>query len=95
MSANEGTLDAVVPVAAHMPGGGLASISLMLAVRSLLDVVEALVDVLWRRVLVGESGVLGPRMPSGCGNGTGVDIEFGGAMFASERRGGSDCTSYG
>jgi hypothetical protein len=46
MSANDGTLDAVVPVAAHMPGGGLASISLMLAVRSLLEVVEALVDVL-------------------------------------------------
>jgi hypothetical protein len=89
ISASEGALDTVVPVAAHIPGGGLASINLMLAVRILLDVVEALVDVLLRRVFEGESGGLEPesglRTPGGCGNGTGVDIEFGVAMFASER----------
>ena len=46
-----------LPVAAHMPGGGLASMSLMLAVRMRLEaeIVEALVEVLERRVgVVGE-----------------------------------------
>jgi hypothetical protein len=46
MSASEGALDAVAPVAAHMPGGGLASMSFMLAVRILFEAVEAVVDVL-------------------------------------------------
>jgi len=57
MSFNEGAFDAVAPVAAHIPGGGFASMSFMLAVRILfeVDVAEALVDVLWRRVSVGES----------------------------------------
>jgi hypothetical protein len=90
MSASEGALDAVVPVAAHIPGGGLASMSFMLAVRILFEVVEALVDVLWRRVAVavavGESGgvalALGSRTPGGCGKGTGVEVEFEGAMLA-------------
>lgn len=45
MSAIEGAFDAVEPVAAHIPGGGFASISLMLAVRTLLDIFEALVEV--------------------------------------------------
>jgi hypothetical protein len=88
MSASEGALDAVAPVAAHIPGGGLASMSFMLAVRILFEVVEAFVDVLWRRVAVavGESGgvalALGSRTPGGCGKGTGVEVEFEGAMLA-------------
>lgn len=81
MSASDGALDAVVPVAAHIPGGGLASINLILAVRILFDAVEAMVDVLSRRVFDGESGVLAvalvSRMPSGCGKGTGVGVELG------------------
>jgi hypothetical protein len=89
MSTREGAFEAVVPVAAHIPGGGFASISFRLAVRTLLEMMEALVDVLLRRVLLGESGgvtlELGSRMPFGCGNGTGVGVDFEGAMFASER----------
>lgn len=81
MSASDGALEAVVPVAAHIPGGGFASISFILAVRILLDTVEALVDVLSRRVLEGVSGglalALGLRMASGCGKGTGVGVELG------------------
>jgi pimeloyl-ACP methyl ester carboxylesterase len=88
ISASDGAFDAVLPVAAHMPGGGLASINFRLAVRILFEAVEAFVDVLCRRVLEGESGggvvafELASRIPAGCGKGTGVEIEFGGAMFA-------------
>jgi hypothetical protein len=97
MSASDGALDAVLPVAAHIPGGGLASISFMLAVRIRFEVVDAIVDVLCRRALEGEPGglalVLGSRIPAGCGKGTGVDMEFEGTMFAGERLCKSDCTS--
>jgi hypothetical protein len=96
MSASDGALDAVLPVAAHIPGGGLASISFMLAVRIRFEAVDAIVDVLCRRVLEGESGGLalesGSRIPAGCGKGTGVEMEFGGAMFAGERLYKSDRT---
>lgn len=98
MSASEGARDTFVAVAAHIPGGGLASIILMLAVRILLEAVDALVDVLLRRVFEGESGGLepesGPGTPGGCGNGTGVDIEFGVAMFASEWSFVRECTTF-
>jgi hypothetical protein len=87
-----------VPVAAHMPGGGLASISFMLAVRTLFEIAEALVDVRWRRALPGESGgvalELGLLMPFGCGKGTGVGVEFEDAMFACKRLCRGDCTSF-
>lgn len=56
MSESDGALDAVVPVAAHIPGGGLASINFILAARILLEVDETVVEVL-RRV-VGDSGVV-------------------------------------
>lgn len=83
MSESDGALDAVEPVAAHMPGGGVASMIFMLAARSLLEAVEALVDVL--RLEVGESAVgldaSGSRVPWGCGKGTGVDTLSG--LFAS------------
>jgi len=82
MSVSVGAFDAVAPVAAHMPGGGDASSSLIPAERILLEV-EALVEVL-RRVDV----AVGSRIPSGCGKGTGVatlllgsDLEVGVAMF--------------
>lgn len=69
MSISDGALDAFAPVAAHMPGGGLASMSFRLAVRILFEAIEALVDVLLRRVPVGESVglvvALGLRMASG------------------------------
>ena len=39
MSASDGALIAVVPVAAHIPGGGLASIKVILAARILLATV--------------------------------------------------------
>jgi hypothetical protein len=98
MSASDGALDAVLPVAAHMPGGGLASINFRLAVRILFEAVDAFVDVLCRRALEGESGgialELGSRTPAGCGKGTGVEIESGGAMSAGERLSWSDCTSF-
>lgn len=78
MSDSDGALDAVVPVAAHIPGGGVASISLMLAARNRLEAVEAVVDVLWRVSVVGDSveGLdgSGSRSPSGRGKGTGVDV---------------------
>lgn len=45
MSTSEGAFEATLPVAAHMPGGGFASMSFMLALRILLDAEEALVDV--------------------------------------------------
>lgn len=59
ISARVGAFDATLPVAAHMPGGGDASMSFMLAVRIRLDAeaVEALVDVRERRAVVGEFGV--------------------------------------
>lgn len=55
ISASEGALDATLPVAAHIPAGGVASMSFMLAVRMRLEVevVDALVEVRARRV-VGE-----------------------------------------
>jgi hypothetical protein len=97
MSTREGAFEAVVPVAAHIPGGGFASISFRLAVRTLLEIIEALVDVLLRRVLLGESGGVtlefGSRMPLGCGNGTGVGISFEEVIFASERLRRGDSTS--
>jgi hypothetical protein len=86
MSANDGAFDAVAPVAAHIPGGGLASMSFRLAVRILFEAIEAPVDVLLRRVPVGEAVglvlALGLRMLSGCGKGTGVDVELDDAMTA-------------
>jgi hypothetical protein len=97
MSAIVGALDTVLPVAAKKPGGGLASINLILAVRILFDAVDAFVDVLCRRVLEGESGGVfesASRIPAGCGKGTGVEIEFMGAIFAGESPSWSDCTSF-
>jgi hypothetical protein len=76
MSVIEGAFDAVAPVAAHMPGGGFTSISLPVAVRILFDTVETFVDVRPRVFVEDDSavglGAFGLRMPSGCGNGTGV-----------------------
>ena len=69
MSFSDGAFEAALPVAAHMPGGGSASINLMLAVRMRLDAVELLVDVRGRCFPFGPS-----RRVSGCGNGTGVEI---------------------
>jgi len=67
MSVIEGALAAVVPAAAHMPGGGFTSINLPVAVRILLETMEALVEV--RSRVLGDSAVglaaLGLRMPSG------------------------------
>jgi hypothetical protein len=75
MSASEGALEATLPVAAHMPGGGFASMSFMLAVRILLDAVEVLVPVRPRCFV---EGVAAPSelvwRSSGHGNGTGVDM---------------------
>ncbi len=68
MSNKEGAFEATLPVAAHMPGGGSASMSLMLALLILLDADEALVEVRVRCLLFGPS-----CKPWGCGNGTGVD----------------------
>jgi hypothetical protein len=69
MSDSEGALAAVVPVAAHMPGGGFTSISFPVAVRILFETVEALVEVRSRVVAEGDSTVgldaLGLRRPSG------------------------------
>jgi hypothetical protein len=83
MSTSEGAFETVLPVAAHMPGGGSASISFMLALRILLDAEDALVDVRARCLPFGASS-----RPSGCGKGTGVETvagevecEFGAAMF--------------
>ena len=71
MSDSDGAFEAVVPVAAHMPGGGFTSMSLPVAVRSLLETVEALVDIRSRVFVEGES-----QRPSGCGNGTGVGVSL-------------------
>lgn len=69
MSDIEGALAAVVPVAAHMPGGGFTSISLPVAVRILFETIEVLVEVRSRVLVEGDSAVglvaLGLRMPSG------------------------------
>jgi len=57
----DGALATTLPVAAHMPGGGVASMSLMLADRRRLaaEVEEAFVELRDRRVgLVGEVGVV-------------------------------------
>lgn len=72
MSTSEGAFDTVLPVAAHMPGGGSASMSFMLALRILLDAEDALVDVRARCLPFGVS-----LRPSGCGNGTGVETFVG------------------
>jgi len=75
MSARDGALDAVCPVAAHMPGGGEASMSLMLAVRILLEMLEeAVPDLL--RVLGSVVGLeaCGSRVSSGCGKGAGGGV---------------------
>lgn len=69
MSDSEGALAAVVPVAAHMPGGGFTSISFPVAVRTLFETVEALVEVRSRVVAEGDStaglDALELRRPSG------------------------------
>jgi hypothetical protein len=72
MSTSEGAFETVLPVAAHMPGGGSASISFMLALRILLDAEDALVDVRARCLPFGAS-----LRPSGCGKGTGVETFVG------------------
>lgn len=73
MSTTEGAFDATLPVAAHMPGGGFASISFVLALRILLDAVETLVEVR-ARCLPADVGVFELLWrPSGCGKGTGVE----------------------
>jgi hypothetical protein len=75
MSASEGALEATLPVAAHMPGGGFASMSFMLAVRILLDVVEALVPVRARAFVEDVASGFGlVWISSGRGKGTGVDM---------------------
>ena len=73
ISARVGAFDVTLPVAAHMPGGGAASINFMLAVRMRLpaDAIEALVDVR-ERLVVGELGLAFAVGESGCGKGTGV-----------------------
>jgi hypothetical protein len=69
MSDSEGALAAVVPVAAHIPGGGSASINLLVAVRILFETIDALVEVRSRVWVDGDSAAgldaLGLRMPSG------------------------------
>lgn len=76
MSAKDGALDAVWPVAAHMPGGGDASMSFILAVRILLETLEELVSDLWRVLdcVVAGLDACGLCIPSGCGKGTGVGM---------------------
>lgn len=88
MSDIEGALAAVVPVAAHMPGGGFASINFPVAVRILLEIDDALVEVRARVFVKGDSATgldaFGLRMPSGCGNGTGVGMLLLEAMIAED-----------
>jgi hypothetical protein len=80
MSASVGAFAVTDPVAAHMPGGGDASMAFMLTVRMrpVTEVVEALVDVRDRFVpgVVGVAPVGGGVVceASGRGNGTGVGI---------------------
>jgi hypothetical protein len=88
MSTSDGAFDAALPVAAHIPAGGSASMSFMLAVRMILDAVEVLVGIRGRFVVFWSS--LGA---SGCGNGIGVataagDVEpgFGEAMVVASER---------
>jgi hypothetical protein len=83
MSTSEGAFEAALPVAAHMPGGGSASMSFILALRILLDAEDALVDVRARCLPFGLS-----LRPSGCGKGMGVETfagdverEFGAGMI--------------
>jgi hypothetical protein len=96
MSDREGALAAVVPVAAHIPGGGLTSISFPVAVRILLETVEALVEVRSRVFGPGDSvvglDVLGLPMPSGWGNGTGVGTPLFGEAMAAD--GGVNASAY-
>ena len=86
MSDIDGALATVVPVAAHIPGGGFASISFPVAVRILLEIDDALVEV--RACVFVEGGsaaglaAVGLRMPSGCGNGTGVGMLLLETIFA-------------
>lgn len=63
MSASVGAFAVTLPVAAHMPGGGDASMAFMLAVRTRLvtELVEALVDVRDRFV----TGVVGVALVGG------------------------------
>lgn len=72
ISDRDGVLAAIVPVAAHIPGGGFASNSLILAVRKRLgpDVADALVEV--RERCWGGVVELVGLLLSGRGNGTGV-----------------------
>lgn len=89
MSEREGALATVVPVAAHIPGGGLASISLPVALRSLLETVEAFVELRSRALLRGTSGAgVGESwlvISWGCGKGTGVEtLLLEGAMLSGE-----------
>ena len=55
MSDIEGALAAAVPVAAHMPAGGLVSISFPVAVRILLETAGAVVEVRSRVFVEGDS----------------------------------------
>ena len=87
MSTSEGAFETVLPVAAHNPGGGSASMSFMLTLRILLDAEDALVDVRARCLPFGVS-----LRPSGWGKGTGVETfagedecEFGDAIFSEIR----------
>jgi hypothetical protein len=88
MSTSDGAFDAALPVAAHIPAGGSASMSFMLAVRMILDAVEVLVGIRGRFVVFWSS--LGA---SGCGNGIevataagDVDPGFGEAMVVASER---------
>ena len=74
MSTSDGAFEAALPVAAHIPGGGSASMSFVLALRILLDAEEALVEVRVRCLPFELSW-----RPSGCGKGAGVDTFVGDA----------------
>jgi len=84
----DGALATVVPVAAHIPGGGFASISFPVAVRIILEIDDAVVEVRAPVFVEGGSAAgldeVGLRMPSGCGNGTGVGVLLLEAMVAKD-----------
>ena len=77
-----------MPAAAHIPGGGFASISFPVVVRILLEIDDALVEVRAYVFVEGSSATgldaAGLRMPSGCGNGTGVGIPLLEAIIAED-----------
>lgn len=75
MSARDGALDAVCPVAAHMPGGGEDWMSLRLAARILLEIFEEAVPDR-SRVLESAEGLeaRGLRASSGGGKGEGAEL---------------------